>query len=145
MRMLMLAVAAAGGLLSGCAVLPAAPPEQQAARLIPDAFRDGNAGAYVVVYKGDIGGLVTNRVRLDEGPYFLLGSNACVIWKVTPGVHTVEYDIWAGHDMTKLKVAENDRALLEVLGTTGIVGRSILVQGDTVSKLRLEAFSDLSR
>jgi len=98
-----------------------------------------------VVYKGDIGALVANRVRLDEGPYYLIGSDACVVWKVSPGVHTVEYDFWAGHDMTKLKVSEGDRALLEVQGMGGIVGRSMLVQGETASKLRLDAFSDASR
>lgn len=129
--------------LSGCAAYPPAPVDQQATARLPDAFKEGAPGAYIIVYKGQIGALVENRVRVDEGAYVPLGSDSSVIWKVSPGVHSVEFDFWAGHDMTKVRLADGDRALLEVLG--GLVGRSMMVHGEKASALKLDAFIDASR
>lgn len=132
-------------MVAGCTALPPAPAGHQSVEHVPIAFQDDSPGAYIVVYKGDIGAFVDNRVRVNDGPYVIVGSNACVIWKVLPGTYAVEYDFWAGNEKTKVRLADGDRALLEVIGTAGIVGRSMLVQGDKVSKLRLDGYFDLSR
>lgn len=131
--------------LSACSALPPAPMDQRANVRLPDVFKEGAPGAYIIIYKGEVGAWVENRVRVDDGPYSPIGSNACVVWKVAPGLHTIEFDFWAGHDMTKVRLADGDRSLLEIQGAGGIVGRSMLVHGEKASALRLDAYIDNSR
>lgn len=132
-------------ILSACAAYPPAPIDQRANVRLPEAFKEGAPGAYIIIYKGDVGAWVENRVRIDDGPYSPIGSNACVVWKVAPGLHSVEFDFWAGHDMTKVRLADGDRSLLEAQGAGGIAGRSMMVHGETASALKLDTFVDLSR
>lgn len=121
MKRLSLSLLFTVALLCGCAAFPPTPvmpaTDQLQSRL-PQLFAD-DKNSYIVVaypqYWG--GGLATHRIFLNDGPPALISNKEAIIWKVSPGIHKVTYDMWLGSSSVRAEVFEGDRVIFFVSGS----------------------------